>query len=157
MIINELVRPGKIKESAPIRMVCPYINAAPKDEVLQFSTVVDAMSIFGQVKSNVILMFDTEHLGLLNMWNLNQDVLDMSIMAIMDVPGADYNPEYLGAITRASQMSYHTLIGDLAETTRRAAVLKDSKATGCDREQARVTRKDGSIKDLDNDDFDIAD
>lgn len=153
MIIDALIKSKVKKSDHPILMVCPHINKLPEEDVLSFTTVTEPAELFVSHPRNTVLMFTDEMFDLLQLWNQNQDTLQLSMLVVLDIPGANYDGEFSECTTRSAKTTYHGLIGDLSEAARRAEAAGEAP-TQYQTEQDRITRKSGMVKEIEDDDFD---
>lgn len=120
--------------------------------MIEFAAVVSIHEIIEPKSEQTCLVFNDDTLPILKAWTENQDVFPFIPVLLAGVPNT--SPTYEGKFENYTydlgQVSYHSVVGDMAEEMRRAEAMTQSEkdASQYKSEQANITRKSGYVKDF---------
>lgn len=150
----EAERRATLKESENVRLICPYVQIAD-DESSSFAvmTIVgfdDFLGLAGRARVvGALNASDPAIARMLEMLSEYSDVVDVKVVVLTDVPGADYDFEFQKAVAKFESVSYVRLVDSLIEEKQRAqdAELAE-KSTKHHAEIRSQTRSDGTVKEF---------
>lgn len=134
------------------RMICWTPDPFPESSMIEFAAVLILEDVIKSHDDQTCLVFSDDTLPILKAWTENQDVFPFVPVLLAGVPNTA--PTYEGAFESYTydlgQVSYHNVVGDMAEEMRRAESMTESErqASQYKSEQASITRKSGHVKDF---------
>lgn len=140
-----LVEQGHVKHL----FLCPDTDRLPDDGFLQF---VRAEKIFDldKIPERSVVVIATSLLPALKTVAANPLLFDLQLSVLTGVPLVEYTSDFDSAVWNLEKRSYIDFISTLSVHADADAQLVRSKATQFDKEQAKITRDNGEVKELKN-------
>lgn len=142
-------------------LISGYVNSAPSD-VINFVEVTNLEDVLKSRSFTDCLMFKEELCDIIRMIVDYPSVFDFRLVVLSGVPDCDYSSAFESACYNRARVSFHSVVNDVREQMERErGVLSESNGI-YGKEQARIRRSDGSVKELGevargHDESDIAD
>lgn len=150
----EAERRATLRESENVRLICPPVQIAD-DESTSFAVMTitnfdDFMSMAGRARIVGAVDADSPDTArLLEMLTAYSDVIDVKVVVLTDVPGADYDFGFQKAVAKFESVSYVRLVDSLIEEKKRADDAElAGKSTRHHAEMRAQTRSNGTVKEF---------
>lgn len=150
----EAEKRATLKESENVRLICPPIQIADDESssfaVMTITSFADFLGMSGRTRVVGSVDCDKhEIVRLLNMLTDYSDVIDVKVVVLTDVPGADYDFEFQKAVAKFESVSYVRLVETLIEEKQRADDIElADKSTKHHAEIRSQTRSNGTVKEF---------
>lgn len=147
----EAERNAAMAESTNVRLICPPVSIA-EDASTSFATLTitgfaDFLSLEGKRRVvGTIDVSDRAVARMVDMLSEYSDVVDVKVVVMTDVPGADYDFEFSKKTAKFESVSYVNVVESLIEEAARQKALElETNNTKHHAEIRAQTRADGSV------------
>lgn len=150
----EAERRASLKESENVRLICPQVQIADDESssfaVMTIANFADFLQMEGRARVvGAIDIGNSAIVRMLEMLTTYSDVVDVKVVVLTDVPGADYDFEFQKAVAKFESVSYVRLVDSLIEERQRAKDDElEKKSTKHHAEIRSQTRSNGTVKEF---------
>lgn len=137
------------RKDLPIVLICGTVNEAPADAI-EFRSLESVDDLLDEHPANCCYMVSAERSRYIEMVDAYPDCWSFQLVALTGVPGCDYSAEFERAVYRLARAPFHSVVNNLTEDARIAelAVAEQANLSIYGREQARITRRSGNVKEM---------
>lgn len=128
-------------------LISGYVNTAPSD-LIEFVEVTDIREVLAEHSVTACLMFKPELCDIIRMVVDYPQVFDFRLVVLAGIPDCNYSPEFESACYNRARVSFHSVVSDLRDSLEKEKGLASESEGIYGKEQARIRRSDGSIKQL---------
>lgn len=144
------------RSSFQILLVAPLGTVVPDDGILRYVTV-DSFRDVLNAESGSVILFRQDQGAMLSVLSGNADALSVDVQALFGVPGAEYTRWFEEATFSRPRLSYGPLVSELRESANLNKIQEDNRVkTVSERETARRTRGDGTVRYHEDDSIGVA-
>lgn len=149
-LYSQLKQNEDVVADRPIQLVSPRPNSYPDDGLLKFVAVESISELVNGPGPAVVLTFDRDNEELLNMVVEYGRHFGFDPVVISDLPGCEYFMEFERATYPLKRVSYHSVVADILEESRRINSLSEQERESSiiKKEEDRFVRKSGDVKEL---------
>lgn len=132
-------------DSAHVLYVCPHVDKLPNDGFLEYASFEVFTDLF-KLEPRTVVMVREDQLHVLKVVQDYGPVVGITIRCITGIPEADYSVTFTDATWAFEKIAYAPFIADLSSAVDTQEQIKNQLKGGVADEEARYTRKDGSVK-----------
>lgn len=140
-------RVSNAKTDKPRIMLAPKPDEVPEDGVLKY-VVVSGVAELANLEAGVVYLFgsDSDSVETLSVLVDHPNLFPFTPIVLDGVARADYGAAFTTATWMCEKVSYHTLIGDVTEETRRRVDIVQRDEKPFDKERRARTTKTGDVR-----------